>query len=194
MKSCLFLGYNDKKTSLIKFIKSKNWNVKNQTKTINYSLVEKYDLIISFGYKRIIKKALLKKIKKPIINLHISYLPYNRGSHPNFWSHLDETPSGVTIHKITEKLDAGPIIFQKKINFNLKKSGQDTFSKTYKILFKEIENLFKKNFNKIVLGNYKLKKQTNKKATYHSKMDLPENILNWNINILKYKKKYKSYL
>ena len=194
MKSCLFLGYNKKKTNLIKFIKSKDWKVKNLTKTINYPEVKKHDLIISFGYKKIFKKDLLKKVKMPIINLHISYLPYNRGSHPNFWSHLDETPCGVSIHKITEKLDAGPIIFQKKISFNLKKKNQDTFKKTYNILINEIEILFKKNFDKIISGKYKLKNQINKKATYHSKKDLPKKIFNWNINILKFKKKYNSHL
>lgn len=194
MKSCLFLGYNKNKTSLISFIKSKNWKIKNHNKTINYFQIYKHDLIISFGYKKIIKKELLKKIKKPIINLHISYLPYNRGSHPNFWSHIEETPSGVSIHKITEKLDSGPILFQKKISFNLKDKKQDTFRKTYKILFKEIEKLFKKNFDKIVSGNYKLKNQAYKQSTYHSKSELPEKNFNWNNNILNFKKKYKSYL
>ena len=63
MKSCLFLGYNKNKTSLISFIKSKNWKIKNYSKTINYSQIYKHDLIVSFDIK-IIKKELLKKIKK----------------------------------------------------------------------------------------------------------------------------------
>ena len=35
--------------------------------------------------------------KGKIINLHISFLPFNRGYYPNLWSHQEGTPSGVTI-------------------------------------------------------------------------------------------------
>ena len=45
-----------------------------------------YDLIISFGYKHIIKKEVISNSNIPIINLHISYLPWNKGAHLNFWS------------------------------------------------------------------------------------------------------------
>ena len=190
MKKCLFLGYNSKKTSLISFMKKNNWSVKNQTKSLTYVEALKYDLIISFGYKKIIKKNLIRKLPNPIINLHISYLPFNRGSHPNFWSLIDETPSGVTIHEIISKLDAGPIIYQKKINLNPKKYSQNTFSKTYKILFKEVENLFKKKFIYLSSYNYKRKRQNNK-GTFHFKKELPKDLKNWNINIIKYKNSYR---
>ena len=45
----------------------------------------------------------------------MSFLPYNRGSHPNFWSFIDDTPKGITIHEIDEGADTGNIVFQKKI-------------------------------------------------------------------------------
>ena len=81
------------------------------------------------------------------INLHISYLPFNRGAHPNFWSFVDNSPKGVTIHEIDEGLDTGPIIHQKKLSFNIKKKESDTFFKTYKILNNEIQKLFFKKIN-----------------------------------------------
>ena len=91
-KNCLFLGYDEDKTKLIDFIKDKNIEVR---KIYNQELEVKdvidVDLIISFGYRKIIKNNILARIKKPIINLHMSYLPYNRGSHPNFWSFMDKT-------------------------------------------------------------------------------------------------------
>ena len=73
-----------------------------------------YDLIISFGYNKILKKNILEKISRPPINLHISYLPYNRGAYPNFWSFIKETPKGVSIHEINEGIDKGGIIARKK--------------------------------------------------------------------------------
>ena len=48
---------------------------KSALKELNLS---KYDLIISYGYKHIISNKIIKKLKKPIINLHIGYLPYNK--------------------------------------------------------------------------------------------------------------------
>ncbi len=56
--------------------------------------------------------------KISIINLHISFLPWNRGAHPNFWSFYDDTPKGVTIHLIDEGIDTGAIIYQKEITFD----------------------------------------------------------------------------
>ena len=50
---------------------------------------------------------------KTLINLHISYLPYNRGSYPNYWSFKENTPNGVSIHHIDDGIDTGPVLVQK---------------------------------------------------------------------------------
>ncbi len=44
----------------------------------------------------------------------MGYLPFNRGAHPNFWSFMEKTPSGVTMHEINSGIDKGKIIVQKK--------------------------------------------------------------------------------
>ena len=161
-KTCLFLGYNSKKTKLINFLKSKKIVVtQHQNKILSKNLIRKYDFIISFGYRKIIPSKILSSLKRPIINLHISYLPYNRGAYSNFWSFLKNTPKGVSIHEIDKGIDTGDILFRKKIIFKLNKNT--SFRSTYKILFNEIEKLFKKNYKPIVDGNYKKKKQLSKK-------------------------------
>ena len=81
---CLFLGYNRKKTKLIKLLEAKGYKVHNINRKISFSDIKNNDLYISFGYRKIIPKKILKKTKRPIINLHLSFLPYNRGAHPNF--------------------------------------------------------------------------------------------------------------
>ena len=54
-KTCLFLGYNSKKTKLIDFLKSKKIIVtQHQNKILSKKLIRKYDFIISFGYRKII--------------------------------------------------------------------------------------------------------------------------------------------
>ena len=128
----------------------------------------------------LIPKKILYLTKRPIINLHISYLPYNKGAHPNLWSFIDNTPKGVSIHEVNENIDGGPVIVRKKITFsNLKKS---TLKSTYDFLFKEIENLFIKNFSNILKKNYK-KKYLKSKGTIHYKKDFPKKINSWKIEI-----------
>jgi len=113
-------------------------------------------LIISYNYKYIIKKDILKHYK--IINLHISYLPFNRGANPNIWSFIDNTPKGVTIHYIDEGIDTGDIISQKKVVLN----KDMTLKTSYKKLHKHIQNLFKFKFN-----NLQKSKKQSKYGTIH---------------------------
>ena len=157
MKKILFLGYDKDKPQLIEQIQTHNnhWKVKQTSKKITLREIKDLDLIISFGYRDIINNEIISLFKKPIINLHLSYLPFNKGAHPNFWSYIDNTPSGISIHEIDGGIDAGKIIYQKKIDFDLSNNKKKlNFYNTYSFLFKEIENLFLKNqINKI----YKLR-------------------------------------
>ena len=187
-KKIVFLGYSSKKTNLIKFLRKKKNTVSVYcNRIINKKTIANADLVISFGYKKIIKPDLLKLSKRPILNLHISFLPYNRGSHPNFWSFVENTPKGVTIHEIDKNIDKGSIVFRKKISFN--RNTNLTFKQTYDFLKKEIEKLFIKNYSKIISKNYKRKK-IKARGTYHRSSQLPKNIKTWNIKISDYLKNY----
>ena len=187
-KICLFLGYNSKKTKLINFLKSKKIEViEHKNKALSKKLINNFDIIISFGYRKIIPKEIISNLKRPIINLHISYLPYNRGAHSNFWSFVNNTPKGVTIHEIDYGIDTGDILFRKKIKFKI--TEDITFKQTYDTLIKEIEKLFRKNYRPIVFGKYKKIKQLSKKKL-NLKNKLPKNF-SWDISILKYIKTYK---
>ena len=117
MRKILFLGYNHEQTSLIDKIKfyKKEWHIKQTNKKINLITAKKFESIISFGYRHVIDKHIIDNLGYPIINLHISFLPYNRGTHPNFWSFAENTPSGVSIHETDYGVDTGRIIYQKKL-------------------------------------------------------------------------------
>tara|TARA_B100002051_G_C16631353_1_gene583450 strand:- start:503 stop:1117 length:615 start_codon:yes stop_codon:yes gene_type:complete len=193
MKKILFLGYNRDQTSLIDKIQlhKKNWSVEQTEKKIDLNLAQKFNSIISFGYKHIINREIIDNLKYPIINLHISFLPYNKGAHPNFWSFIENTPSGVTIHQVDHGVDTGKIIYQKKIDFELFKNKQTlTFSKTYKVLINEIENLFLENIEDIINQKFISIEQIGK-GSYHSKKDLPKLLDNWEQNIYQTVLKYK---
>jgi methionyl-tRNA formyltransferase len=132
-------------------------------------------LIISYNYRYIISEEILRHFK--IVNLHISYLPFNRGAHPNIWSHLENTLKGVTIHYIDKGIDSGDIIAQKRVvlNENL------TLKESYKKLHFHIQMLFKEKFNSL----FKIKpKKQKKKGTIHYVKDLKKiNLLSYDITI-----------
>ena len=144
---------------------------------INAKLVSNYDWIISYGYRHIISNDIINKSKNQIINLHISYLPYNRGSDPNYWSFKDKTPKGVTIHFIDEGIDSGPILVQRLCSFD----SSYTLKTSYIFLKKTIETLFYDNFDKIINGEIKPKPQIGE-GTIHYKKDL-QTPLNYNTYI-----------
>lgn len=75
------------------------------------------DFYVSHNYQYIMRGHVLERIKNRFINIHISYLPWNRGSYPNFWSWYEGTPKGVTIHQIDDGVDTGPIFSQMIVTF-----------------------------------------------------------------------------
>ena len=169
----LFLGYSQKHTLLINELVSKTCEVWHTDKIIHSTVG--YDLVISYGYRHILNNEVIKSSKAPIINLHISYLPWNRGSHPNFWSFYDCTPSGVTIHLMDEGVDTGAIIYQRYVNFN---KEENTFSKTYNKLIVEIEKLFIENIDELISNDFIATPQRSK-GSYHSVADLPKEFAGW---------------
>lgn len=127
-------------------------------------------LVISYNYMHIVLKNVIDLLGNRIINMHISYLPWNRGANPNFWSFAENTPKGVTIHLLTEKLDQGDILFQKEVHMDSKK---ETFVSSYDKLHTEICNLLLDNWNAIVNGNQVPCKQTGV-GSYHSISDFEQ--------------------
>jgi methionyl-tRNA formyltransferase len=73
------------------------------------------DFVVSHGYRHIVRRDVLELLPDRAVNLHISYLPWNRGADPTLWSYLDETPRGVTIHYMDEGVDTGDIIAQRLV-------------------------------------------------------------------------------
>lgn len=76
------------------------------------------DLIVLIGYMRILSAAFVREWENKIINVHPSLLPAHAGK-----MDLDvhravlaagENETGCTVHYVTEEVDAGPIILQKK--------------------------------------------------------------------------------
>jgi methionyl-tRNA formyltransferase len=164
----LFLGYKD--SQLIDFIREKGDTCIVHTGKINPEFLkeQQIDFLVSYGYRHIIKKEILDILNGKAINLHISYLPYNRGADPNFWSFFEDTPKGVTIHLIDKGLDTGDILVQKEIHFD---KDNETLSSTYNKLHKEIQELFKKYWENIKNNRIAPQKQKGN-GSFHKLKDL----------------------
>lgn len=119
---------------------------------ITVEIAKKYDFLISFGYRYILKKDIIDLFPNKIINLHISLLPYNRGADPNLWSYLENSPKGVTIHKIDKGIDTGDILLQKEVKDNIE---ADTLKTSYDRLIHKIVILFNENIDDILNNNIK---------------------------------------
>jgi pseudaminic acid synthase len=161
----LFLGDDN---GIIAYLKSIGENVTITSNKITRNFVKEYDFVISYGYRHILEKDILDMLPDRIINLHISFLPWNRGADPNLWSFMDKTPKGVTIHYMDEGIDTGDIIVQKKVEFNY---DSDTLASSYKKLKRSIEELFIKNWNTIKNITCDRKKQNIGDGSYHKTKD-----------------------
>jgi methionyl-tRNA formyltransferase len=131
---------------------------------------EKMDWIVSFGYRKIIKEPYLSLHKDRIINIHIGFLPWNRGADPNFWSWFDDTPKGVTIHQIDAGIDTGNIIVQQEL---AKWYRHETLSSSWLHLMTEARKLFEDNWRNIRREGLPTRKADGA-GTYHRSADKAE--------------------
>ena len=90
-----------------------------EKKILNLLNKKKINFICLAGFMKILSKNFLHKFKGKIINIHPSLLPKYKGlnTHQRTIKNHDKY-SGCTVHYVTNKLDSGKIIMQKKIRIN----------------------------------------------------------------------------
>lgn len=123
------------------------------------------DMMISISWGRLIKREVLV-LAKSAINLHLSYLPYNRGANPNVWSIIEGSPAGVTMHYIDEGADTGDIISQKEVAI----ASIDTGVTLYEKLVHASVELFKEVWPRVASGSAPRKMQV-APSTAHLRRD-----------------------
>ena len=139
----------------------------------------KPDIVVVVAYGQIIPKRFLEIPKFGFINVHASLLPKWRGAAPIQRSIMNlDKKTGVSIMKIVEKLDAGPVMHQEKINLN---ENIDT-----SILSKLLSQLGAKSLmnaiDKLEKNEVNFVEQNHNEATYAKKITKEEAELKWNQN------------
>lgn len=128
------------------------------------------EYLISFGYRRIIPQEVLNRFPLSAINIHMSYLPWNRGADPNFWSWYDDTPKGVTIHHMTNQVDHGPIISQGRATDDMF-GPHATLKTSWMFLYYLAGEIFDASWPVIRVGGYRAKDVDPRDGSYHTGVD-----------------------
>lgn len=166
----LFATNNDNADDLYRWLKQREPAVYKVENKLTPEMVKQLapSFIVSFNYRHIVSEEVLRLMQGRVINLHTSFLPFNRGSAPNFFSFWDNTPKGVTIHLMDKGLDTGDILCQRELVFD---EEQETFASSYDKLLEEVKELFKANWEKIKAGQLVPCRQTGE-GTCHRKREL----------------------
>jgi methionyl-tRNA formyltransferase len=136
--------------------------------TIDLLRARRLDLIILAWWPYLLREPLLSLPRLGCLNFHPSYLPYNRGKHPNFWSLVEETPFGVTLHFADTGVDTGDIAFQSRIDTTWEDTGETLYRKAQC----EIVRLFRDVFPRIQKGEIPRLPQDLSEGSFHRAREL----------------------
>jgi methionyl-tRNA formyltransferase len=134
------------------------------------------DLVVVVAYGQIIPKEFLSLSKKGFINIHASILPRWRGAAPIQRSIMNlDKETGVSIMKIAEKLDTGPVCNTYKIDLDNNLNAQDIGEKLSSLAAEKILD----NIDDILDDKATFIEQDHSKATYASKIQKSEGEIDW---------------
>ena len=140
------------------------------------------DIVIVVAYGQLIPKEFLNSSKNGFINIHASLLPKWRGAAPiqRAIMNLDEV-IGISVMKIVEKLDSGPIMLKKAIKLSNEMNAEDVSNQLSKIGSETISDCL----DLIETSKAKFIEQDQSEATYAKKIDKGEAKINWKEDALK---------
>lgn len=185
--NCLSHIYKQKKDKITVFLLDNNQEIikfanKRKIRLIRKNFDEftkeikkdQFDWLLNIWGSKIFKKNFLSKFKNNL-NFHPSYLPYNRGRDPYYFSVIDGTPVGVCIHRMDESIDGGKYFLRKKIKTKFPVTAGTIFDQS----LYEIKKLFLKNWVKIRNNKIRLKQFRPKLKKINKRIILKEkNFLN----------------
>ena len=146
---------------------------------VEYDFIKKLnaDLAIVVAYGQIIPKEFLNLTAKGFINIHGSVLPKWRGAAPIQRSIMNlDSEIGISVMKIVEELDSGPICNTYKIKLDHNNNAQETSEKLSLLAAEKILD----NVDEVLEDRANFVNQVHSKATYAKKIDKIEGKIDWN--------------
>jgi|TARA_B110000027_G_scaffold37751_1_gene41730 methionyl-tRNA formyltransferase len=151
-------------------------SLKNNKEEYNYLKELDADIAIVVAYGQIIPIEYLSLVKKGFINIHASLLPKWRGAAPIQRSIMNlEKETGISIMKIGQKLDTGPVCNSYKIEV-MSDDNSETISEKLSALAAEkiLENI-----DEILDDKIEFKEQNHNQASYATKIEKTEGQIKW---------------
>ena len=134
------------------------------------------DLAIVVAYGQLIPKNFLNLTKRGFINIHGSILPKWRGAAPIQRSIMNlDGETGISIMKIVEELDSGPVCNIYRVKLELNDNAQDVSEKLSLLSAEKILD----NIDDILDDKIKFVDQNHSEATYAKKIEKSEGNINW---------------
>ena len=157
----------------------RNPNILNTDKEFKFFRELNPDIVIVVAYGQLISKKFLEVSKKGFINIHASLLPKWRGAAPiqRAIMNLDKQ-TGVSIMRIEEELDSGPVMKRIKIDISSSDTSGLISEKLSKIGSENIVEALDEIFGK----KSKFIKQDHNNSTYAKKIQKSEAKINWTEN------------
>ena len=153
--------------------------LKDNIEELNFLKELNADLAIVVAYGQIIPKNFLNLTKRGFINIHGSVLPKWRGAAPIQRSIMNlDRETGISIMKIGEELDNGPVSNIYKIKVDPDQNAQEISEKLSTLAAEKILD----NIDDILDDKAKFVDQDHSKATYAKKINKNEGQINWNEN------------
>ena len=157
-------------------------SLKNNNKEYDFLKKMDADLGIVVAYGQIIPKEFLGLTKKGFINIHASILPKWRGAAPIQRAIMNlDSETGISIMKINEELDSGPISNIYKLKLDQRSNAKEVSEKLALLAADKILAVV----NDTLDGKSKFVDQDNSKATYAKNITKDEGEIDWKSNALK---------
>jgi methionyl-tRNA formyltransferase len=151
-------------------------SLKDNKEEYNYLKELEADIVIVVAYGQIIPKEYLSLVKKGFINIHASLLPKWRGAAPIQRSIMNlEKETGVSIMKIEEKLDTGPVCNSYKIEIMIDDNSETIAEKLSALAAEKILD----NIDEILEDKIEFKEQNHNDASYATKIEKIEGQIKW---------------
>ena len=151
-------------------------SLKNNKEEYNYLKELNADIAIVVAYGQIIPKEYLSLVKKGFINIHASLLPKWRGAAPIQRSIMNlEKETGVSIMRIGEKLDTGPVCNSYKIEIMSDDNSETIAEKLSTLAAEKILD----NIDEILEDKIEFKEQNHNEASYAAKIEKTEGQIEW---------------
>ena len=124
------------------------------------------DLMVVAYYDQILSRDVFKLPRLGCINVHFALAEEYRGCYPTTWALINgESRTGITIHYITDEIDAGDIVSQREVPIVITDTGRTLYDKCTEAGI----SLFREVLPQVLKGPVQAKPQVSTKAKYYKR-------------------------